>query len=421
LQQADRLEPHDSDQFFWLGATFYQLRQYPDALPVFQEALRLERTNGDYWHWLGETYMNGFGQYEKAVAAFVESRRLDPNDAKNHNELGLAYDHLQQYEKALAEFKEAARLKPAEPLYQSNLGIAYVRLDRKDEAQQIYRRLATMDKTKAQVLYDMINKPAARNFLYSSYNVQRLLLAYGRAYEFYDGIDTATNLPPAKREAQRALAEGDRLRRADKAEQAIEAYRRATHGSIYGPIDTPILARSYLGQALVFGKDSTQRTKAIQLLRQAVRFAPENSDAVLALALNYTFTLDWSNALAAVQQSIRMRPNDPSSRYWLGWVYFHGLSNDENALAAYEDALRLKPNDREALTDLGTLYLFLGQYPKAVTALREAIRLKADNTDGYWFLGLTYSQMGSKPQAQQIHRTLMRMDKDLAAEFAQRL
>lgn len=421
LQQANRLEPHDPDQLFWLGATFYQLKQYPDALPVFQEAVRLNRTNADNWHWLGETYMNGFGQYDKAVVAFVESRGLDPTDAKNHNELGLAYDHLQQYEKALAEFKEAARLKPAEPLYQSNLGIAYMRLNRKDEAQQIYRKLATLDKTKAQALYEMINKPAAANFLYSSYNVQKLLLAYGRAYDFYNGIDTVTSLPPSKREAQAALAEGDRFRRAGKADEAIAAYQRATHGPIYAPIDTAMLARSYLGQALVFGKDSGERKRAIQLLRQVLRFTPENTAAVLALALNYTFTLDWSNALAVVQQSVRMRPNDPSSRYWLGWIYFHGLGNNENAMAAYEDALRLKPNDWEALTDLGTLYLFQGQYPKAVTALRNAIRLKADSIDAYWFLGLTYSQMGSKPQAQQIHRTLMRMDKDLAAEFAQRL
>jgi hypothetical protein len=47
--------------------------------------------------------------------------------------------------------------------------------------------------------------------------------------------------------------------------------------------------------------------------------------------------------------------------------------------------------------------------------------LKADNTDAYWFLGITYLQMANRPQAQQVYRTLQRIDKDLAEEFARRI
>jgi tetratricopeptide (TPR) repeat protein len=418
LQQANRLKPSDADQLFWLGATFYQLKQFPNALTTLQQAVRLNPTDANNYHWLGETYLHGFAQYDKAVAAFVESRRLDPSDAKNHNELGLAYDQSRQYEKALAEFKEAVRLKPAEPLYQSNLGIAYLRLDRKNEAQQIYRTLATLDKTKAQSLYDLINKPAGADFGYSIYNVQMLVQAMGTTFESWDAIDTAANLPANMGAAQAALAEGDKLRRTGKTnDEAIAAYRRATHVRA----DPAILARSYLGQALVFGKTSEQRPKAVQLLRQVLRFSPDNADASMALAQNYAFLLEWPNALEAVQQTIRLKPNDAPPRYWLGWIYLHGIGNSENAVAAYLDELRLKPADERALTDLGVAYLYNGQYANASGAFRRAIRLDATDSDPYWFLGITFLKMGNKPQAQRVYQTLQRMDKDLAKEFAERM
>ncbi len=232
---------------------------------------------------------------------------------------------------------------------------------------QVAAPVATPDKAKAQALYDLSNEPAVADFGYSTYNIQKLVRAIGMAYEYYDSIDTATNLPANIRAVGPTLAAGDKLRRADKADEAIAAYRRATAG----PIDTAKLARSYLGQALVFAKTTDQRPKAVQLLRQVLRFTPDNADASLALALNYCFLLDWENALQVAQQTIRMKPNDPRPRYWLAWIYFHGLGDNENAMAAYQEELRLKPADDHALTDLGIAYLYTRQYANAVTASNE--------------------------------------------------
>jgi len=259
--------------------------------------------------------------------------------------------------------------------------------------------------------------PAAGDLAYSNYNIQVLVRAVGMAMMFYDSIDTAKNLPSNLRSLAPTLAAADKLRREDHDDEAIKAYRSITGGEI----DMPRLARSYLGQALIFAKIPEQRKKATQLLRQAVYYIPDNSDASLALALNYCFQKEWDNAVQAARRAVHLQPNDARARYWMGWIYFHGAQDNANAIAHFKDALRLKPNDEQALQELGIVYVYEEQYANAVTDLQRVIRLKPNNAEAYWFLGITYLQMDDKAQAQQVYRTLQRIDKKLAGEFATRM
>ena len=286
-------------------------------------------------------------------------------------------------------------------------------------ALQVAAARATLEKTNAPARYYSVARPQAASLVYADYNLQLLVRAMGWAYEFYGAIDTARHLPANFRAAEPLLAEGDRLRRANKKDEAIEAYRRAVR--LFDGIPIPVMARSYLGQALVFGEIPEQRTKAIQLLRQVMLYTPDNAAASLALTLNYCFLLEWDKALTAAQRTVAITPDDPQAHYWLAWVYFHGVLDTENGMKEYQAVLRLKPNDINALNDLGLGYLYTRQYAKALITFQRSARLEADNVDAHWFLGVTYLQMSNKPQAQQIHLKLKRINKDLAAEFAQRL
>lgn len=259
--------------------------------------------------------------------------------------------------------------------------------------------------------------PAAADLAYSNYNIQVLVRAMGMAMMFYDSIDTTKNLPSNLRNLARTLAAADKLRREDKDDEAITAYRSITGGEI----DMARLARSYLGQALVFARIPEQRKKATQLLRQAVHYIPDNSDASLAHAMNYCFQREWDNALMAARRAVLLQPNDANARYWLGWIYFHGLQNNADAMVHLQEALRLKPNDAHALHELAVVCVYRRQYANAVTYLQRVIRLTPNNAEAYWFLGVTYLRMDDRPQAQQVHRTLQRIDKELADEFAARM
>ena len=274
-------------------------------------------------------------------------------------------------------------------------------------------RLATQPATRA------VATPAAADLAYPNYNIQVLVRALGMAINFYESIDTATNLPANLRYLAPKLAAADKLRRERHEDEAIAAYRSITGGDI----DTARLARSYLGQALVFAAIPIpeKRKKAAELLRLVVRYIPDNRDAGLALALNYCFLREWDNALQAARRAVRLQSNDAPAHYWLGWIYFHGLQDNANAMAHYQDAVRLKPDDEQATRELGIVCLYERQYAHAIPYLKRAIRLKPDYGEAYWFLGVTYLEMNDRPQAQQVYRTLQRIDKDLAGQFASRM
>ena len=97
------------------------------------------------------------------------------------------------------------------------------------------------------------------------------------------------------------------------------------------------------------------------------------------------------------------------------------MQDDAAAMSHLQEALRLKPADEDALHELAVVSVYRGQYANAVTLLQRVIRLKPNYAEAYWFLGITYLKTDDRTQAQQVYRTLQRIDKELAAEFAARM
>lgn len=260
--------------------------------------------------------------------------------------------------------------------------------------------------------------PAAEDLAFSNYNVHFLVRALGMALMFYDSIDTTTSLPSNLRSLRPILEAADKLRREGKDDKAIATYRSVKTDM---EIDMPKVSRSYFGQGLICAKIPEQRKKATEFLRLAVYYITDNSDLHLALALNYCFQLEWNNALMSARRAVLLMPDDANARYWLGWIYFHGVQDDAAAMAHFQEALRLKPADEDALHELAVVSVYRGQYANAVTLLQRVIGLKPDYAELYWFLGITYLKTNDRTRAQQVYRTLQRIDKELAAEFAARM
>jgi len=263
-----------------------------------------------------------------------------------------------------------------------------------------------------------VGPPATEDLAFSNYNIHFLVRALGMALMFYDSIDTTTSLPSDLRSLRPILEAADKLRREGNDDKAIATYRTVTSGM---EINMPKLARSYLGQGLICAKIPEQRKKATEFLRHAVYYITDNSDAHLALALNYCFQLEWNNALMSARRAVLLKPDDANARYWLGWIYFHGVQDNAAAMSHLQEALRLKPTDQDALHELAVVSVYRGQYANAVALLQRVIRLRPNYAEVHWFLGIAYLKMGDRPQAQQAYKTLQRIDKDLAREFAARM
>ena len=75
---------------------------------------------------LGETH-----HLPEAVDAYAKSLELDPNDARAHNDLGVALVQLGEYEKAAEQFDDTLRIDPNYSDAKRNLEYAQFKMKNK--------------------------------------------------------------------------------------------------------------------------------------------------------------------------------------------------------------------------------------------------------------------------------------------------
>jgi tetratricopeptide (TPR) repeat protein len=217
LQQAVRLKSDDALLRFNLASAYVSTEQFEEAIGALRESLRLKPNDADATYLLGIAYVE-MGRKEEALQVLKTVQRLAPAMAKNLAEeidliegndpnalldLGLSirlkpqnhklalrlfrrvivmkkdpetvaeaywwmgdlYSQKDQGAKATAAYQQAAvlyqqalRAKPNDAVLLSKLCYNYIVLGRKQEAQQIYGRLQSVDREKAQKLSESINK-----------------------------------------------------------------------------------------------------------------------------------------------------------------------------------------------------------------------------------------------------------------------
>jgi tetratricopeptide (TPR) repeat protein len=86
---------------------------------------------------------------------------------------------------------------------------------------------------------------------------------------------------------------------------------------------------------------------------------------------------DLARAADLLREAIRQAPDMPLIRTHLGLVYYtQGLL--DQAIVEYQEAIRRHPNEAEAYNNLGAAYAQTGQLDRAIEAYESAIRLKPD-------------------------------------------
>jgi tetratricopeptide (TPR) repeat protein len=86
---------------------------------------------------------------------------------------------------------------------------------------------------------------------------------------------------------------------------------------------------------------------------------------------------DLARSADLLREAIRQAPDMPLIRTHLGLVYYtQGLL--DQAIAEYQEAIRRHPNEAEAYNNLGAAYAQAGQLDRAAEAYESALRLKPD-------------------------------------------
>jgi hypothetical protein len=104
-------------------------------------------------------------------------------------------------------------------------------------------------------------------------------------------------------------------------------------------------------------------------------------------------------------------------------VYFYiGFCNDNmgnysKAIEAYKQAIRINPNDAYTYYFLGSAYYSLSLYKESIEAYKQAISINPDYIKPHFFLGISYHLIGDKSSALNEYKILRNLDINFANDL----
>jgi len=155
--------------------------------------------------------------------------------------------------------------------------------------------------------------------------------------------------------------------------------------------------------------------KALALLIDARKLAPDNPDVQFAfgmVALKMSLPTD---AIEAFQKTLKLRDKDPMALYGLGRA-FMGLSKFEDARVQFARYTELRPADASGYCALGMTLAALERSAEARIQFEKSIAITPAQTESYFRLGLL--DIDSKDldsAASNLHRVLDRDSKHAGA------
>jgi tetratricopeptide (TPR) repeat protein len=126
---------------------------------------------------------------------------------------------------------------------------------------------------------------------------------------------------------------------------------------------------------------------SLALLREARNYAPGNPDVQFefgAMALQLSL---WQDAIAAFQQTLMLRQNDPVALYSLGRAFL-GEWKFEDARQQFARYVEVRPDDASGHCALGMTLAALESTQEARDQFERSILLAPEQTESYFRLGL---------------------------------
>ena len=124
-------------------------------IPALNEYMTIQEFNADrgYAHVNKATVFAYQNKFEKAVAAYQQSMRIEPYFAPAYINMADFYRAQGDNDKAIAILQKGIKAKPDDSSIPYSLGLAYIRVKETAKAQQYFQQAAQQAKTNAQYFY----------------------------------------------------------------------------------------------------------------------------------------------------------------------------------------------------------------------------------------------------------------------------
>ncbi len=309
---------------------------------------------------LGNDHMQ-HGQIEKAIAELKQAIALDPQSAVGHMLLGQAYlaqASLSMVAEAKAELRQALDLDPS--LIWARFYLAKVNID-----------LGQYDKAKTELELGLKTRPNVPHFLSLLGEVNRKL---GNPELAIKLNRQALKVDPALTPAYYyiGLAYMD-LKKQDEAIEALES-------SLKSPYVAPEM---YLTLGSLYAQKKRYQ-EGEELCKKAIALDPARPEGHMNLAQLYNIKGASDQAIQELKLAIPEGKSFPTTPYYQQLqadVYFElgrawkAKKDTSQAIRAYLTALEFHPNDGRTHAQLAELYLWNGDYTRALEHMTTAEKL----------------------------------------------
>ena len=319
LETAMKANPGQGAYYDQLGLIRSREGCRPEALQAFQLALQRGMGKGESqaWRHIGDVYVDLF-QFEKAVEAYQNAIRSDPNDADAHLALGKLYLDRNNADRAILELSTALKLSPDLEGVHASLGRAW--------------RTAG----DAAAAIDILKQGIGRN--------------------------------PSDQEARYVLGQTLlSVGRTDEGRREMDEYRR---------VQERIAQTNSLFESAVERAQAGELDRAENLLNETLRLAPQYAPALRVLGLVLLNRGNTQRALEMLQQALASNSLNSETYFDMATAYFRAGKLRE-ALEMANRALIVEEDDARYYSLLGDIYSKMKRPTEARSAVKRAAQLKS--------------------------------------------
>lgn len=161
--------------------------------------------------------------------------------------------------------------------------------------------------------------------------------------------------------------------------QSVELYEEALRLDPDFKLAWVGLAHAHINQYWAGGGDPANRQKSRDAIDRARAIDPNFPELFMAEGFYwYWGHLDYKQALENLERALELMPNNAQAHMWRGWASRRaGLW--EQALASMNESVRLDPRRFFHWTELGLTYMYLGRYRESRKAISTAREINAND------------------------------------------
>ncbi len=139
----------------------------------------------------------------------------------------------------------------------------------------------------------------------------------------------------------------------------------------------PTYAQAYFGMGFLYARFD-MNDASIRMYEMALRFDPNHIEAMNNLAMMYFHSGNYDDALELIQKAVAM--NDTADgEYNMGSIYLERNQPSE-AIAAFEKAVKMRPNDPSIFNNMALAYEKAGRKQEAEDSWNKVLKY-SDNAD----------------------------------------